>query len=109
MATAKKQIFTENLVGLTSGSILIKVFSSGNEVIGQSVESGGKWWCEVYRTEINDILLKVIKIFPIELDLVSDWYDFKVHFYGMEMWLHGVFIEKGKTTTLTVNINDKHL
>ena len=97
----------DELVGLTRGSLLLKVYVGENEVIGVRKGSGPGWWCEVYKAGIKDKPLARIETFPIELDLTSDMYDFRVHYKNLEVWLNEVAIEKGKIKSLTLAFNEQ--
>lgn len=98
----KSHQLTTRSVSFARGSIILKVFSMGEEIFGIKRIPKPQWWCEVIPaggTEKVDFT----ETFPAEIDLFEGVYDLKVHYLGREMWIKNIKVREDKTVMLEAN------
>ncbi len=84
-------------ISFETGSVGIKVFSSGQEVMGARRHPKVQWGCEAFESKTGE-KAGYTETFPVELDLFPGVYDLRIFYFGKEKWLKGIVVEVGETS-----------
>ncbi len=90
---------TRRRISFAKGSVVIKVYNGGEEIMGTKRVPRLFWWCEVYLAGSKE-KMGFTETFPVELNLVVGKYDIKVHYMGDERVFKNVVVQEGKTVSL---------